>query len=344
MKAKVFFCGLVLGAVLFSRYDGNFLFDIWLAVRPIFVGMLIAVFLWPISCFLEKKLPFKKESLRRSGGLLLLGGGILLLASLCVSMLAPAVKNSFFSVYSLISDSLAEYEQRYPVVFSLIQKAARYFDGQGLLQEKLTETAGSFMDVLTGAAVAFLILYHRRAIALRGSRLMKRILGRRAAEKVQEAVKTAVKVFGSFFLGQLTEALVIGTGCLLFTLTFSIPYGVEISLLVAITAVIPVAGAIVGTAAGVLVILSRSFQQAAVFLLFMVLLQWLENLLIYPRVVGKTVGLSTVGTLTAVILGGKLFGAGGVLFFVPLAGTLKRLVSLFWPEEELLRENPGTKE
>ena len=54
MKAKVFFCGLALGAVLFSRYDGNFLFDIWLAVRPIFVGMLIAVFLWPISCFLER--------------------------------------------------------------------------------------------------------------------------------------------------------------------------------------------------------------------------------------------------------------------------------------------------
>jgi len=248
-------------------------------------------------------------------------------------LLLPAFQESVASLTELFSGIMTDYVSHSLKLQTALEKGWELMKPEQM-GNKLTEVAGSVFDILTGVAVAFFMLFRRRELAAGGRLLLTRLVSGRFAEQTAIVLQKTAEIFGRFFLGQLTEALVIGSGCLLFLLTFSFPYGVEIALLMAVTAIIPVAGAIIGTAAGCLILLTDSLQKALIFLTFMLLLQWVENLAIYPKVVGKTVGLSSLGTLTAVIVGGKLFGAAGVLVFVPFLGTLKYFWDVILPPAE----------
>ncbi len=132
--------------------------------------------------------------------------------------------------------------------------------------------------------------------------------------------------FRRFIVGQVTEALILGALCTVGMLIFRFPYATMIGALIGFTALIPIAGAYIGAGVGAFMILTVSPVKALWFLLFIIILQQLEGNLIYPRVVGSSMGLPGIWVLAAVTVGGGTFGVLGMLIGVPFAAAIYRLV------------------
>lgn len=132
--------------------------------------------------------------------------------------------------------------------------------------------------------------------------------------------------FHKYIVGQCIEAVILGSLCVLGMWVFGLPYATMIGALVAVTALIPVAGAYIGGIVGAIMILTISPVKMVGFVIFLVVLQQIEGNLIYPRVVGSSVGLPGLWVLAAVTIGGGLFGVAGMLIGVPLAATVYRLL------------------
>ena len=132
--------------------------------------------------------------------------------------------------------------------------------------------------------------------------------------------------FQRYIVGQCTEAVILGLLCTLGMWIFRLPYATMIGALIALTALIPVAGAYIGGGVGALMVFSVSPMKAVVFLAFLVILQQLEGNLIYPRVVGSSLGLPAIWVLAAVTVGGGVLGVAGMLIGVPIAAACYRLL------------------
>lgn len=137
---------------------------------------------------------------------------------------------------------------------------------------------------------------------------------------------TAHDTFTRFFVGQFTEAIIIGVLCTLGMALFRLPYATMIGTLVGATALLPVVGAYLGAGIGAFMILTVNPLQALVFLIFIAVLQQLEGNLIYPRVVGTSIGLPGIWVLAAVTVGGGIGGIAGMLLAVPVTATFYRLL------------------
>ena len=132
--------------------------------------------------------------------------------------------------------------------------------------------------------------------------------------------------FHRYIVGQCTEAVILGILCTVGMLIFRFPYAPMIGALIGFTALIPVAGAYIGAAVGAIMILTVSPLKALLFLVFIVVLQQLEGNLIYPKVVGKSIGLPAIWVLAAITVGGSLMGIAGMLISVPITAVLYRLL------------------
>ncbi len=132
--------------------------------------------------------------------------------------------------------------------------------------------------------------------------------------------------FRKFIVGQLTEAVILGVLCTVGMLIFGLPYATMIGALIAFTALIPIAGAYIGAITGALMILTVSPAKALIFLIFILVLQQLEGNIIYPRVVGSSIGLPGIWVLVAVTVGGGCFGIIGMLVGVPLTSAFYRII------------------
>ena len=132
--------------------------------------------------------------------------------------------------------------------------------------------------------------------------------------------------FHKYLVGQCTEALILGGLCTIGMWILKMPYATMTGAVIAFTALIPVAGGYIGAAVGAFMILTVSPIQAVFFLIYIVVLQQLEGNLIYPRVVGSSMGLPGIWVLAAVTVGGGVMGIAGMLIGVPLAATVYRLL------------------
>ena len=138
----------------------------------------------------------------------------------------------------------------------------------------------------------------------------------------------ASRTFAKFVSGQCTEACILGTLCWLGMALLRLPYAPMIGALVGISALLPIVGAWVGLIVGAFMIGMESLTQALIFVVFLLVLQQVEGNLIYPRVVGSSVGLPPIWVLAAVTVGGSLWGIAGMLFAVPLCSILHALLRL----------------
>lgn len=149
----------------------------------------------------------------------------------------------------------------------------------------------------------------------------------KTADRIYHVCGVANETFSNFIVGQCTEAVILGILCIIGMSIFRFPYAVMIGTLVGATALIPVIGAYVGAIIGAVMVLTQgSPLQAFLFIVFIVVLQQLEGNIIYPKVVGSSVGLPGIWVLAAVTIGASLNGVFGLLLGVPLAATLYRLL------------------
>lgn len=145
-------------------------------------------------------------------------------------------------------------------------------------------------------------------------------------DRIYYVLGTLNESYHGYIVVQCTEAVLLGTLCTIGMLILQLPYPTMIGALIGLTALIPIAGAWIGTIIGAFMILTVSPIQAVIFILFILVLQFVDNYFIYPRIVGKSIGLPSVWVLAAVSVGGGIFGIPGMLICVPLFSAIYKLL------------------
>ncbi|APB35827.1 AI-2E family transporter [Heyndrickxia coagulans] len=183
------------------------------------------------------------------------------------------------------------------------------------------------MNLIIAIIFAIYILAAKEKLAVQADKVVRAFLKKQTADRLYYVLGVANRTFSSFIVGQCVEAVILGSLCTLGMFLFQFPYAAMVGAFISATALIPVVGAYLGAAFGAFMILTVDPMQAVFFLIFIVVLQQVEGNIIYPRVVGSSIGLPGLWVLAAVIIGGGLGGVVGMLFGVPVAATLYKLLS-----------------
>lgn len=171
------------------------------------------------------------------------------------------------------------------------------------------------------------VLAYKEKLSYQVHKLIRSYLKPKAENSIYYICHVASETFSNFIVGQCTEAVILGTLCIIGMSIFRFPYAVMIGTLVGATALIPIIGAYVGAIVGAIMVMTQGGPiQALLFIVFIIVLQQIEGNLIYPKVVGSSVGLPGIWVLAAVTIGGSMNGVFGMLLSVPLAATLYRLL------------------
>ncbi len=191
---------------------------------------------------------------------------------------------------------------------------------------------GCVADVGIGAVFSVYLLADGKRLKAQAADIVVRVVGKARQRRLARTTRMICMTFARFFSSQLTEALILGSLCYVGMLLFSFPYPVLISVIIGLTNIVPYVGPVVGTVPCVGILLLVKPDTALWFLLFIIVLQQLESNLIYPRIVGHSVGLPPAWVLSAIVIGGGLWGIAGLLFGVPLTAVIYTL--LFGDKEE----------
>ena len=171
------------------------------------------------------------------------------------------------------------------------------------------------------------VLAYKEKLSYQVHKLIRSYLKPKAENIIYYICHVASETFSNFIVGQCTEAVILGTLCIIGMSIFRFPYAVMIGTLVGATALIPIIGAYVGAIVGAIMVMTQGGPiQALLFIVFIIVLQQIEGNLIYPKVVGSSVGLPGIWVLAAVTIGGSMNGVFGMLLSMPLAATLYRLL------------------
>lgn len=189
-----------------------------------------------------------------------------------------------------------------------------------------TSVFGTITSIVLGIVFAIYILLKKEDLTRQFKKLTKAYLPEKKQKTLEEISSLSNKTFGNFVSGQCLEALIIGILCFIGMLILQIPYAATISVLVGFTALIPVFGAFIGTAVGAFLILMVDPGKALIFIIFIIILQQLEGNLIYPKVVGNSVGLPGIWVMVAVTVGASIAGILGMLLSVPICSILYSIV------------------
>lgn len=187
--------------------------------------------------------------------------------------------------------------------------------------------------VLSGVVTAFIsvifsvyLLFNKEKLSSQLDRVMRRYMNGKVYDKTKHVTSVLNDSFRRYVIGQSVEAVILGALCTIGMLIFRFPYATMVGALTAFTALIPIAGAYIGAIVGAFMIFTVSPVKALLFLVFIIVLQQLENNLIYPKVVGTSLGISGLWVLAAVVVGGGLAGIPGMFLGVPLASAAYRLL------------------
>ena len=325
-------------------------------LQPLILGAVIAYILNILMKKLEKiYFPKSKNRLINKTkrmvciilSLLLVIGILGLVMGLVLPELAGAfavIAESVPVYYEKLVAWLMTYSDKFPVI-------EEYINGLQLDWSQITKnlvmyaTSGvggifnsaiSVVSVVVGGIVNFVIALIFAIYLLAGkeklSAQLKRVLEAYLSEKkraqLAQMVAVADNTFSSFIVGQCTEAVILGSLCTIGMWILRFPYAPMTGAFIGVTALIPVAGAYLGAGVGAFMIMTVDPMKALLFLVFIVCLQQLEGNLIYPKVVGSSVGLPALWVLAAVTVGGGINGIFGMLLGVPIAATLYKLIGM----------------
>ena len=185
---------------------------------------------------------------------------------------------------------------------------------------------GSIVDAIVSLVFAIYILTGKDKLKEQSKRIVYAYFDKTKAEGILEFGRTARRIFKNFITGQCLEACILGSLSIVGMFILDIPYAVPIGVLIGVTALIPIVGAFIGISVGAVLILSVEPVKVLTFLVFIIILQQIEGNLIYPKVVGDSVGLPGIWVLVAVAVGGDLFGLVGMLLGLPVASVIYTLI------------------
>lgn len=177
-----------------------------------------------------------------------------------------------------------------------------------------------------GLVFAIYILLSKKKLGVQAKKIVYAYLKKEWADEICDVASLSYKVFSNFLSGQCLEAVILG---LMFFVALTIgkfPYAATIALIIGAMSLIPFVGAFIGMVFGVLLISVEGLKQVVIFVIVFLVVQQIEGQIVYPRVVGGSVGLPAIWTLLAVVVGGKVSGIFGIIFFIPLFSVLYALL------------------
>lgn len=316
---------------------------------PFIIGAMIAfvlnVLLNVIENKLFKRLNHKKSKLwnkiKRPTSLITSLVIIIALLALILGLIIPQLKNTM----ELFTENFDSYRKQSVELLEKVginkkdinklnknlekiqQEATDYIsENSDEIMQTTVGVASSVIGVITTVVLGFVfavyILLKKEDLTRQCNKIMRAYLPPNKQKQVKEICTLSNKTFGNFISGQCLEALIIGLLCFLGMLILQIPYASTISVLVGFTALIPVFGAFIGTILGAFLILMVDPTKAIIFVIFILVLQQFEGNLIYPKVVGNSVGLPGLWVLVAVTVGASIAGVLGMLLSVPICSIL----------------------
>lgn len=202
----------------------------------------------------------------------------------------------------------------------------RFDDIIGTATNVGTSVVGALVDALFSLIIAIYVLADKERVCAFTRRLITCFLPSRASGGLVRMAGMASETFGNFIAGQLMDSLILGILCYIGMRLFRFPYPEVISVVIGVTSLVPLVGSFVGELIGAFLILITSPLKALLFIVFILCLQQLEGSFIYPRVVGKSVGLPGVVVLSAVLVGGNIASVTGALLAVPICAMLYSLL------------------
>lgn len=203
----------------------------------------------------------------------------------------------------------------------------------------VTSVFSAIVSGLLALIFAIYLLAGKEKLAVQLRSLMHHYLKDSWCGKIDKFLNVADDCFHKYIVGQCAEAVILGLLCVVGMSILRLPYAAMVGALIAVTALIPVAGAWIGAGIGAFLILMVDPVDALVFLIFILVLQQLENNLIYPKVVGSSIGLPGIWVLAAITVGGGVLGVGGMLLGVPLTAVIYRLL-----REDIHKNDPKPEE
>jgi predicted PurR-regulated permease PerM len=181
-----------------------------------------------------------------------------------------------------------------------------------------TSFANGIVNFLLGLVFAFYILLQKEKLGAQCKKALYAFLPKEKADSVLGVAALTSETFSNFISGQCLEAVILGLMFFVTMIIFKFPYALVISVLIGVTALIPVLGSFIGCAIGIFLIVMVNPVQAGLFLILFLVLQQIEGNVVYPRVVGDSVGLPAIWVLVAITIGGKMMGVAGMIIFIPL--------------------------
>lgn len=184
----------------------------------------------------------------------------------------------------------------------------------------------SIVTVVLSIIFAIYLLVDKEKIGRQFDRVMRRYMSTKFYERTKYVLSVLDESFSSFISGQCLDAILVGILCTIGMLILRLPYATMIGAIVAFTALIPVAGSYIGAIMGAFMILTVSPIKSLIFLIFIIVLQQADGNIVYPKIVGSSIGLPGIWVLAAVTVGGGLMGVLGMLIAVPIAATLYKIL------------------
>lgn len=212
----------------------------------------------------------------------------------------------------------------------IIQTAFGFLkNGAGNVLNSTMTVAKTVINSVMNFCVAFVfacyILLQKEKLAVQIRKILYAFLSKKVVTKVLEIASLSYKTFANFVTGQCCEAVILGTMFFISMSILKFPYALLVGVLIAFTALIPIFGAFIGCFLGTFLILVVDPMKAIAFVILFLVLQQIEGNLIYPHVVGGSVGLPSIWVLVAVTVGGSLMGIVGMLIFIPICSVLYAL-------------------
>ena len=346
----IVFTIIIIFAFINISYLWIFLTYIITIFMPFIIGAMIAFVLNVLLNVVENKL-FKKIKRKKwnkfKRPISLITTFIIIIATLILvlGLVIPQLKNTVelftenFGSYRKQSITLLEniginknsIKQFSKELSNIEEEVTNYFNNnkQEIMKTTVgiaTSVIGTFTSIILGIVFAIYILLNKENLIRQLKKLERAYLSEKKQKRLESIISLSNKTFGNFISGQCLEALIIGVLCFIGMLILKIPYASTISVLVGFTALIPVFGAFIGTVIGTFLILMINPTKAIIFVIFILLLQQLEGNLIYPKVVGKSVGLPSLWVMVAVTVGASIAGVLGMLLSVPICSILYSIV------------------
>jgi predicted PurR-regulated permease PerM len=345
-------------------------------LSPFAIGAVLAFILnVPMRSFERILGGIKFPTLRRVVALLLTILAVLLVLTVVFSLLIPQVAETaetfaarLPAFYEKVETNIFNFLEEHPDIQEWVIANTDFenIDLVGLAQNLFSMLGDSVETIMQGAvsaigktfdivfdlfiSIVFSIycLFQKETLARQGRKLLYSVASEKFADETVRIMRLTNSTFSNFLSGQCLEVCILGSMFAICMAIFGMPFIPLVSVLVAVTAFIPVVGAFIGCIVGALFILVDDPLQAVQFVAMFLVLQQLENNLIYPRVVGTSIGLPGMWVLLAVAVGGEFMGVAGMFLMIPLSSVLYTLIrertnkrlALLDIDEEKLKEQP----